>query len=271
MKKLLIISATLLLCLGASAQKLTILHLNDTHSHLDPLPSGEAGVIERTAFIDSVRTADGKRNVLLVHAGDFSQGSSYFTLMNGDLEIKLINAMKYDCITLGNHEFDIGLEEPGRRLSMLEGVPCVCCNYDFSTFEAGKYITPYTIVKRGGKKIGIIGALCDISSVVSRATADRLPRLDTVTEVNKWAAKLKNEDKCDIVIVLSHMGYDGREGAMNDSALVPQVRNVDIVIGGHSHTFLDEMDLTHKDLDGKTVPIVQDGCWGYNVGVLHSK
>lgn len=257
--------------LSADAQKLTILHLNDTHSHLDPLPSGDAGVIERTAYIDSVRKADGKKNVLLLHAGDFSQGSSYFTLLNGDLEMKLINAMEYDCITLGNHEFDNGIEELGRRLSMLEKTSCVCANYDFSPFEAGKYIKPYTIIKKGGMKIGIIGVLTDISSVVSRAIADRIPRFDTVTEVNKWADKLKNEDHCDLVIVLSHLGYDSAGKTVNDCSLAEQARNVDIIIGGHSHTNLDEIDASHKDKDGKTVPIVQDGCWGYKVGTLHIK
>jgi len=269
MKRIILILALLSIGFASGAQKLTILHLNDTHSHLDPLPSGVGGVIERTAFIDSVRKADGVKNVLLLHAGDFSQGSSYFTLLNGDLEIKLINAMKYDCITLGNHEFDNGLEELGRRLSMLEKTCCVCANYDFSPFEAGKYIKPYTIIKRAGLKIGIIGILTDISSVVSRAIADRLTRLDTVVEVNKWADKLKNEDKCDMVILLSHIGYGASDGELNDCSLSGQIRNIDLIVGGHSHTELKAMDMSHKDLDGKTVPIVQDGCWGNTVGIIH--
>ena len=151
MKKFVLILAALMVCTATFAQGLTILHLNDTHSHLDPLPTGEAGVLERTAFIDSVRNADGEDNVLLLHAGDFGQGSSYFTLLAGDLEISLINAMKYDCVALGNHEFDNGLEELGRRMSMLKDTKVVCANYDFSSFEAGKYVKPYTILEKAGK------------------------------------------------------------------------------------------------------------------------
>ena len=260
--------ASLAVCAGMNAQKLTILHLNDTHSHLDPLPSGEAGVIERTAFIDSVRNADGKENVLLLHAGDFSQGSSYFTFLNGDLEISLINAMEYDCVALGNHEFDNGVEEMGRRMSMLEKTKVVCANYDFSSFEAGKSVKPYAIFEKAGKKIGIIGLLCDISTSVSKQTADRVPHYDTVEAVNKWADKLKNEEHCDLVIALTHIGYQGEKG-VNDTDLVGKIRNVDLIVGGHSHTFLDSIDVSHKDMDEKTVPIVQDGCWGYEVGVIH--
>jgi 5'-nucleotidase len=134
---------------ACAPKQLTLLHLNDTHSHNDPLRSGEAGVIERAAYIDSVRAADGEKNVLLLHAGDFSQGTSYFTIMRGDLETNLINALGYDCITLGNHEFDNGLEELGRRLANTN-CPVVVANYDFSPFEAGKYIKPYAILEKAG-------------------------------------------------------------------------------------------------------------------------
>lgn len=268
MRKILTVIAALAVCAGAAAQTLTILHVNDTHSHLDPLRGGTqdgmGGAIERAAMIDSVRVADGAQNVLLLHGGDFSQGTSYFTVLHGDLEIDLINSMKYDVITLGNHEFDNGIEELGRRLSSLRGAKVVCANYDFTPFEAGRYVKPYAIVEKAGKKIGVIGMLTDISKVVARSTADRMPRLDGVAECNKWAAKLKNEDHCDMVIVLSHMGYT------EDVKLVGQIRNVDLIVGGHSHTFLKEPTLM-KDLDGNVVPVVQDGCWGLEMGVLHVK
>jgi len=256
--------ALLTLSLGASAQKLVILHVNDTHSHLDPLRDGTGGVIERAAFVDSVRRAEGKRNVLLLHAGDFNQGTSYYTVLGGELEVGLINAMKYDCITLGNHEFDNGLEDLTMRLRKVK-CPIVCSNYDFSPFELGNYVKPYTIIRRGGMKIGLVGALTDVSRVVSRETADRMPKFDTQEVVNKWAKFLKEEKKCDLVILLSHLGYDGGD---SDVALAPQLENVDIIVGGHSHTFLDAMDTAHKGKDGKTVPIVQDGCWGLNMGVI---
>lgn len=270
MNKILSLAAALLMSVSAaSAQKLTILHVNDTHSHLEPLregnpDGGNGGAIERAAYVDSVRTADGKRNVLLLHAGDFSQGTSYFTMLHGDVEISLINAMKYDVITLGNHEFDNGIEELARRLSKVK-CPVVCANYDFSSFELGKYVKPYTIIHRGGLKIGVFGLLTDITRVVARDISDRIPRLGDVESANKWADWLKNEKHCDIVIALTHIGFDG--AGFTDPKLVENSRNIDIVVGGHSHTFLKQIEY-RTDLDGKIVPIVQDGCWGQNMGQL---
>jgi len=245
---------------------LTILHYNDTHSHFEPLRSGDekglGGTIERAAYIDSVRKADGPENVLLLHAGDFSQGSPYFTKFGGDMEIETMNAMGYDCVCLGNHEFDNGLEDLTRRLSMLK-CPVVCSNYDFSSFEAGKYIKPYAIIERSGLKIGIFSLLTDVTRVISREIADRLPKLDDIQVANKWADYLKNQEKCDIVIALTHIGYEGE--ALTDPILAEKSRNIDIIIGGHSHTFLEKMEY-REDADKKKVPIVQDGCWGLYTG-----
>ena len=269
-KSLAILAAALvLLCACQPKQhKLVILHLNDTHSHFEPLRSGaeagQGGVIERAAYIDSVRAAEGEENVLLLHAGDFSQGSSYFTQLGGDLEIATINAMRYDVICLGNHEFDNGIEELARRLSVVD-CPVVCANYDFSPFEAGKYIKPYAIVEKAGRKIGVFGLLTDILKVVDRSISDRLPKFDDVETAQKWADYLKNEEHCDLVIALTHIGYDGE--SFTDPVLVSKTRNIDLVVGGHSHTFLEKMEFV-KNLDGKLVPIVQDGCWGLNVGQI---
>ena len=270
MKKILSILAALMLVASAAfGQDLVILHVNDTHSHLEPLREGNAeggqgGVIERAAYIDSVRTAVGKKNVLLLHAGDFSQGTSYFTVLHGDVEIDLINAMKYDVITLGNHEFDNGIEELARRLKSVK-CPVVCSNYDFSSFELGKYIKPYVIVRRGGMKIGVFGLLTDITRVVQRETADRIPRLGDVESAEKWADYLKNKEHCDLVVALTHIGFDSV--GFNDPKLVRSTRNIDIVVGGHSHTFLRDV-VYETNLDGVKVPIVQDGCWGLNFGRL---
>jgi len=252
-------------CLCASAQrKLTIIHVNDTHSHLEPVRSGEydglGGVIERAAFRDSVVKADGKRNVLFLHAGDFSQGTSYFTVLKGDIEIDLINALKYDCITLGNHELDNGMDELARRLASVK-CPVVVANYDFSAFDLGKYVKPCTVVKKAGKKIGIIGMMPNILELVSREISDQIPAFDNVEAVNKWAEYLKEEKGCDMVIVLSHLGYT------DDCRLVSRTRNVDMIVGGHSHTFLDE-PFYGRNLDGATVPVVQDGCWGLYFGEM---
>lgn len=253
----------------ASAQKrLTILHVNDTHSHLEPERAGKevglGGVIERAAYRDSVVKADGKRNVLFLHAGDFNQGTSYYSVLNGDLEVDLVNAMGYDCITLGNHEFDNGVEDLARRLAKIK-CPVVCANYDFSNLEAGKYIRPYVIIRKAGMKIGIIGLMPDITTLVSREVSSRIPAFNNADVVNKWVKFLKEDKKCDLVIALTHIGFEGEP--YTDPMLVSRSRGLDIVVGGHSHTFLSEPAFV-KDLDGRLVPIVQDGCWGLNVGNL---
>ena len=264
MKRYLIL-ALALLALGACQPKqprLVILHVNDTHSHFEPIRSGEeagqGGVIERAAYIDSVRAAEGEDNVLLLHAGDFNQGSSYFTQLGGDLAVATLNAMRYDAVTLGNHEFDNGIEDLSRRLKTV-GCPIVCANYDFSPFELGQYVRPYVVLRKAGRQIGIIGMLTDITKVVDRNIADRLPKYDDAETAQKWADHLRNEEGCDLVIVLSHLGYSG------DRRLVEATRNIDLVVGGHSHTFLEEMEYA-ANLDGEQVPIVQDGCWGLYMG-----
>ena len=146
--------------------------------------------------------------------------------------------------------------------------PVVCANYDFSPFEAGKYIKPYTIVEKAGRKIGIFGLLTDILKVVDRSISDRLPKFDDVETAQKWADYLKNEEHCDLVIALTHLGYDGEE--FTDPVLVSKTRNIDLVVGGHSHTFLEKMEYA-RNLDGKKVPIVQDGCWGLYMGKIEVK
>lgn len=253
---------------SAAQKRLTIIHFNDTHSHMEPersgISTGMGGVIERAACRDSVVKADGRKNVLFLHAGDFSQGTSYFSVLGGDLEVDMINALKYDCITLGNHEFDNGVEELARRMSKVK-CPVVCANYDFSQFSLGKYVKPYAIVRKAGMKIGIIGLMPDISSLVSHEISSKIPAFDNTEVVNKWAAFLKEDKKCDMVIALTHIGYAG--GPYNDFTLVRGSRNIDIVVGGHSHTFLEKPGY-ETNLDGQLVPIVQVGCWGLEMGNL---
>ena len=270
MRKLIaaVVTAILVACSGASAQKLTIMHFNDTHSHLEPERAGKSagrgGVIERAALVDSVRNAVGRRNFLLLHAGDFNQGTSYYTTLGGMLEVGLVNALGYDVITLGNHEFDDGIEHLSRRLAGLK-CPVVCSNYDLSQFELGKYVKPYVVLKRGGMRIGIFGMLTDITKVVERTIADRLPKFDDVETANRWASYLKNEKKCDIVIALTHLGIENED--FMDQDLVRATRNIDLVVGGHSHTFIKNI-VYENNIDGKPVPIVQNGCWGLDTAEL---
>ena len=244
---------------------LVILHANDTHSHFEPVRDeeypGMGGIIERAAYLDSLRAAVGPENLLLLHAGDFSQGTTYFTELNGNLEIQALNAMHYDVVTLGNHEFDNGLEDLGRRLSSLE-MPVVVCNYDFSPFEAGQYIKPYVILEKAGLKIGVIGVTCDLKSMVAADIAERVPEFPMVETVQKYADLLKGEEHCDLVIALTHIGYEEHTpGDITDPILCSRTRNLDLIVGGHSHTFLEEM-MYHENVDGVPTPIVQDGCYG---------
>ena len=264
MKRILIAICILMASMSLNAQDLTILHFNDTHSHIDPQRSGDykgrGGVIEQAAYIDSVRCADGKRNVLLVHAGDFSQGTSYFTELGGNIEIDVLNALRFDVVTLGNHEFDNGIEELSRRLKNLEA-EVVCANYDFEGTALDGLVKPYTIIRRGGKKIGIIGLLTDIMEVVDADIARMLTYQEPSQVVNRLSGYLKEEKDCDMVICLSHLGYG------EDKELAASIRNVDIIVGGHSHTLLDDKQ-TVNDLDGEEVIIVQNWKWGLNVGHL---
>jgi 5'-nucleotidase len=256
---------------GSDKPHLVILHANDTHSHFEPVRTGKyagmGGVIERAAFVDSVRNAAGAENVLLLHAGDFSQGTTYFSELGGDLEIRALNALRYDVVTLGNHEFDNGLEDLGRRLSSLE-MPVVVCNYDFSPFEVGKYVKPYVIVEKAGLKIGVLGVLCDLKSMVAGDIAERVPEFDLVPTVQKYADLLKKDEKCDLVIALTHIGYvEHNPGDVTDPILCSKTRNIDLFVGGHSHTFLEEMAM-HPNADGVLTPVVQVGEMGVYFGQL---
>ena len=256
----------------SSKTTITILHVNDTHSHLEPEKSGEyvgkAGIIERAAYVDSVRHADGAENVLLLHAGDFSQGTSYFGEFGMPLMISEINAMRYDVITLGNHEFDNGIEALGEALSACE-VPCVVCNYDFSPFEAGKYIKPYVIIEKAGKKIGIVGVLCPLDGVISPEISNRIPAFDMVPTVQKYVDEIRPQ--CDWVIALTHLGYEEHApGEPTDIDLCKATRGIDMIIGGHSHTFMEAPDYV-PNIDGKKVPIVQVGWMGAWMGEYHVK
>lgn len=253
-----------------SVHKLTIVHVNDTHSHFEPERSGEyagmGGALERAAYVDSVRQADGAANVLLLHAGDFCQGTSYFSELGGVVEVADLNAMGYDVVTLGNHEFDNGIEGLGRMLSGLN-MPVVVCNYDFSPFEAGKYIQPYAIVEKAGLKIGVVGVLCGLKDMVAGDIANRIPAFDTVPTVQKYVDLLRPQ--CDVVIALTHIGYvEHNPGDLIDSQLAAATRGIDLIVGGHSHTFLEEPDYV-ANLDGERVPIVQAGWMGVYMGEFH--
>lgn len=262
--------ALLLTCASfAKAQRLVILHTNDTHSQIEPIRVGKdkntGGVERRLQYINQVRKEYGRRRVLLLDAGDFNQGTPYYTVAKGDLEAELMNIMGYDVATLGNHEFDNGKEDLARRLKKIRH-KTVTCNYDFSATCLKKHVKPYVIVRRGGMKIGIIGTTSYLEGNVMKSHLDGMVRLDGIERVNYYADLLKNRKHCDLVILLSHFGIDGGSYSNpSDTFMVRNSRNLDIVIGGHSHTHLEEAR-EEKDLDGRTIPIVQGGSHGIVVG-----
>lgn len=253
----------------AYAQDLVILHTNDTHSHIDIIKGGRndglGGIERREQYIDSMRREfPGK--VLLVDSGDFSQGSPYFTLFKGEAEDAFVDALGYDAATFGNHEFDNGCEDLARRIKNLK-CRIVNCNYQI-TEENPLYglIPPYTIVERGGRKIGILGITVNLPGLVSPKSLVGIKYLYPANCLNKYALELKNKHKCDLIIVLSHCGYDEKkQNNPGDLQIAPLTENVDIIIGGHSHTFLKEPSIVKNKL-GRDVVIVQDGCWGVDVG-----
>lgn len=266
------IAAALLLAAtagSADAQRLVILHTNDTHSQIEPVRVGRAkglgGVERRLQYVNSVREQYGKKNVLLLDGGDYNQGTPYFTVSRGDLEVELCNALKVDVATLGNHEFDNGKEELARRLKKAKHTT-ITCNYDFSQTCLKKAIKPYTIVRRGGMKIGIIGVTSYLEGNVMKVHTEGLVRLDGIERVNYYADILKNRKHCDLVILLSHFGFDGGNyNKPSDVIMAQNSRDIDLIVGGHSHTFLNEAR-EEKNANGVIVPIVQSGSQGVVVG-----
>lgn len=258
-----------LLPLTGFSQDLVILHTNDTHSNIEPAASGRnagmGGVQRRANYFYSVRNTN--PYVLVLDAGDYNQGTPYFTLFKGDAEIMLYNAMGYDAVCLGNHEFDNGQQELARRLENAN-YPTLCANYNFSKSPLKDIVKPYTIIYKGGRKIGIIGLLIDLNGLVSEASRANIEYENPIPVANKIAKKLKCRDKCDLVIVLSHLGFDGgTKDNPSDTELARYSKDIDIIIGGHSHTFLNKPVLM-KNKCGKGVIVNQTGAAGVYVGRL---
>lgn len=242
------------LTIGAQ-KKIAILSTNDTHSRIEPLPdsdkeyTGMAGVVAREAFITQMRKQD--PNILLFDAGDFVQGTPYFNLFHGRVETQAMNLMKYDAGTLGNHEFDYGLDTLKMIIDRLD-FPILNCNYDFSETVLKKSIKPYIILNKSGLRIGVLGVGVNPEGLVQKSKYEGMVFKPIISSVNFYAKILKESKKCDLVICLSHIGY------IDDIQLAEQSKNVDLVIGGHSHTYMEKPDI-RKNLDGKEVLIFQTG------------
>uniref|UniRef100_A0AB33J995 Metallophosphatase n=1 Tax=Prevotella sp. GTC17260 TaxID=3236796 RepID=A0AB33J995_9BACT len=262
MKRYIISIALCLSTLAVGAQKqLTILHTNDTHSCIEPLSenladtmqAGRGGFLRRLTMIEQERKKDPK--LLLIDSGDFSQGSSYYTLFKGDVEIGLMNRMHYDASTVGNHEFDFGLENMA-RLFKKANFPIICSNYDFTGTPVEGLTKPYVILRRQGVKIGLFAIDPEMAGLVSAKNFAGVKYLDPIEVTNRMTKLLREQEKCDVVILISHLGWS--EEGMCDQTLIAQARGIDLVLGGHSHTYFRTLRYVN-DLDGKRVAVDQNG------------
>lgn len=252
--------------------KLTILHTNDVHSRLEPFPmdggrnQGLGGVAARAELIKKIRTE--QENVLLLDAGDIFQGTPYFNMYKGEPEMKAMAAMNYDAATMGNHDFDAGLENFVTQLGHAN-FPLLLCNYDFTNTPMEFKYEPYKIFKKGKLKIGITGVGIEMKGLVPDNLFGNTQYLDPVENVNKVAAQLKRDKGCDMVICLSHLGYKYKEEErkIDDINLAKETENIDLIIGGHTHTFLDAPVLA-KNKIGSDVIINQVGWAGIILGRL---
>lgn len=254
--------------LDAHARKLVILHTNDTHSQIEVVRSGKGigkgGVHQRAEFFAKIKAEN--ENVLILDAGDYNQGTPYFTVFKGDLEVQVMNELGYEVVTLGNHEFDNGLDELARRLRNAK-YTTVCANYDFTDTPLKDIIKPYVVIERGGLKIGIFGITTDLKTLVAKQNIKGMVYKDAYQVTDATALKLRNELGCDLVIALTHIGYSGYPDQLSDINLAQKTENVDIIIGGHSHTFL-KSEKIYKNRAGNDVVIVQAGAQGEYVGQL---
>ncbi len=253
-------------------KRLTILHTNDVHSRLEPFPmdggrnQGLGGVAARAELIQQIRSEE--QQLLLLDAGDIFQGTPYFNLYKGEPEMKAMAAMGYDAATMGNHDFDAGLENFATQLQHGK-FPLIICNYDFTNTPMESKYQPYKIFKKGKLKIGVTAVGIEMSGLVPDALFGNTKYLDPIQKANEMADKLKKDDGCDMVICLSHLGYEFKNNPNKvcDLVLAKESENIDLIIGGHTHTFLDEPVLL-KNKTGSDVLVNQVGWAGIILGRL---
>jgi len=249
---------------------ITILHTNDVHSYIDPFPANHpknpnmGGVVRRASLISTIRNEN--PNVILLDAGDIFQGTPYFNYYGGELEFKLMSMMKYDIATIGNHDFDNGIDGllaqfPNAKFDF------VSANYDFKNTVLDGYIKPYKIMFVDGVKIGVFGLGVQLDGLVNKKNYKETVYNDPIEVATDMARILKHEKKCDIVICLSHIGYayKNEPNKVCDIILAKKTRDIDLILGGHTHTFLDK-PVIEKNLDENEVVINQVGCYGLNLG-----
>ncbi len=249
---------------------LTILHTNDVHSYIDPFPANHpknpnmGGVARRAALIESIRAENA--NVLLLDAGDIFQGTPYFNYYGGEIEFKLMSMMRYDLATIGNHDFDNGIDGLFAQLPNAS-FEFVSANYDFKNTIMNGHVKPYRIFNKSGIKVGVFGLGIGLEGLVDKKNCKETVYNDPLEIATDMSRILKKEHKCDLVICLSHIGYKYKDepNKICDTNLATKTRDIDLIIGGHTHTFLEKPTVL-KNLDNKEVLVNQVGCYGVNLG-----
>lgn len=251
--------------------RLVVLHTNDVHSRLDPFPmdggrnQGLGGVATRAQVIEQIRKQN--EQVLLLDAGDIFQGTPYFNIYNGEPEIKAMTAMQYDACTMGNHDFDAGIENFALQMTKAS-FPCIVSNYDFTGTPMETKALPYKIIRKGRLKVGIYGLGIKLKGLVPDNLYGKTVYQDPIQKSREVAEYLKKNEKCDFIICLSHLGYKYKEGnAIGDDILARETQFTDLIIGGHTHTFMDE-PAVFKDKNGSDVVVNQVGWGGIKLGRL---
>ena len=254
-----------LITLGGEAKKpkrLVILHTNDTHSQIfpitpqlpDTMKAGRGGFLRRIAMLKEERAKH--PDLLYFDSGDFFQGSAYFTMFKGDVEVGLMNLMGIDASTIGNHEFDFGMENMARVFKMAN-FPILCSNYDFTGTVMEGITKPYIVIKRNGVKIGVFAVCPKMKGLVSDKNCVGVKYLDPAKVALETATMLKGKKKCDVVICISHLGWNSNRGE-DDQYMIQGSRNIDLVLGGHTHTYMPTLEYWNN-MDGKPVPVDQNG------------
>ena len=265
---------TALFALSGQAKKpkqLVILHTNDTHSTIlpvneqlpDTMKAGRGGFLRRIAMLKEERQKH--PDLLYFDSGDFCQGSAYYTMFKGDVEVGLMNQMGIDASTIGNHEFDFGLETMANVFRQAN-FPILCSNYDFTGTPVEGLTKPWIVIKRNGVKIGVFAVCPKLEGLVSAKNCPGVKYLDPAKVALETATMLKKEQKCDMVVCISHLGWSGKTNE-DDHYLINNSRNIDLVLGGHSHTYFDRLEY-ETDVDGKPVPVDQNGKHAIFVGKL---
>lgn len=256
--------------IGKQKRHITILHTNDTHSHIEPFEASHSryankgGVARRASLVEQVRKEN--PNTLLLDAGDIFQGTPYFNYFGGALEFKLMSMLKYDVATIGNHDFDNSIDGLYKQLPNAK-FDFVSANYDFKNTVLDTHVKPYKIIIKDGIKIGIFGLGVELEGLVNKKMYKETQYLDPIEVTQDITNELKNVQKCDLIICLSHLGYfyKSTPDKISDLNLAKATKDIDLIIGGHTHTFLPKPTIV-KNIADKNMLVNQVGAYGVNVG-----